>query len=247
MKRKFLVEMQFVGRKFFGFQSLDGRRTVQGAVEEAIGKVFGENVRINGCSRTDAGVSAERYFFDFAVDTKLPVARLPYKLNAVLPKDVQIISAAEKPLGFDARKDAKGKIYEYSFYFSDHLLPLVNPSAYRLPADIDAENAEKTAEVFIGKHDFRAFITADDDGSPTEREIFAAKFFADGNRGKAVFYGRSFAYNQVRIMAGAIADAAMKKTDPDKVGLLLESKVPRGMNPALTLPPKGLVLKDVVY
>ena len=64
--RKFLVEIQYNGKNYKGFQSILNGATIENKLIEAIEKLFNQKTEIAGCSRTDAGVSAESYFFDFA-------------------------------------------------------------------------------------------------------------------------------------------------------------------------------------
>ena len=137
--RKFLVEIQFNGKNYFGFQNLKDKATISSKITDALQKLFGEKIDINGCSRTDAGVSAESYFFDFSVDTKLPTDRIPFKLNRFLPKDVQAISAKEVDLSFHARYSAKGKKYMY----------IVNNSSNRSALDFYREKITKIIRRFI--------------------------------------------------------------------------------------------------
>ena len=101
--RKFLVEIQYNGKNYSGFQNVSNGVSIESKVNYAVEKVFLQSSKINGCSRTDAGVSAESYFFDFIVDTKLPTDRVPFKLNRYLPKDIQAYEVKEVDLNFDLR------------------------------------------------------------------------------------------------------------------------------------------------
>ncbi|MGN1235407.1 MAG: tRNA pseudouridine(38-40) synthase TruA, partial [Christensenellaceae bacterium] len=69
--RRFLVKIQYDGRHYSGWQKQKNAKTVQGEIDEALTKLFGGEIRSVGCSRTDAGVSAEEYYFHFDADTKL--------------------------------------------------------------------------------------------------------------------------------------------------------------------------------
>ena len=50
--------IEFDGSNFCGWQRQPKGRTVQKVIETAIFKATGENIMINGSSRTDAGVHA---------------------------------------------------------------------------------------------------------------------------------------------------------------------------------------------
>ncbi|MBR2336357.1 MAG: tRNA pseudouridine(38-40) synthase TruA [Clostridia bacterium] len=245
--RKFLVEIQYNGKSYSGFQNVSNGVTVESKLLGAIEKVFEQKTKMVGCSRTDAGVSAESYFFDFAVDTKLPVGRVPFKLNRYLPKDIQAIGVREVELGFNARHNAISKTYEYSFYLSEHLLPLINSKSYRLTPSIDINAMQMACDLIIGKHNFIAFKTPDKNDLSTVRTVFSAKIISEEKRLTFRICGDGFLYNMVRILAGTLVQIGEGKMSLNELELLLSGNKLRGDNPALTLPPNALLLKSVQY
>ena len=52
------IDFAYDGKGFSGFQNLEGKRTVQGTLEDALSKLLGEEIKITASGRTDAGVSA---------------------------------------------------------------------------------------------------------------------------------------------------------------------------------------------
>ena len=245
--RKFLVEIQFNGKNYFGFQNLKDKATVSGKITDALQKLFGEKIEINGCSRTDAGVSAESYFFDFSANTKLPTERVPFKLNRFLPKDIQAVSAKEVDQTFHARYSAKSKTYEYGFYLSEHTLPLLNPKYYKLKPTIDIDTMISACQLFVGKHDFSAFKTTSNDEKSSVRTIYSSTLLLDGNKLIFKICGDGFLYNMVRILAGTLVSVGYGEIPLEQVKSLLCEKMSRQQNPALTLPPNALLLKKVEY
>ena len=245
--RKFLVEIQFNGKNYSGFQEVSNGASIESKLCYAIDRVFAQRVKINGCSRTDAGVSAESYFFDFTVDTKLPTERVPFKLNRYLPKDIQAVNAKETDLTFHARHNAISKTYEYGFYVSDHLLPLLNPKNYKLPSNVNISAMKEACLIIEGKHDFVAFKTVDKNNLSTVRTIYSAEIIEDGKRLIFRICGDGFLYNMVRILAGTLVKIGEGKLSLLDLQELLNGKKQRQDNPALTLPPNPLLLKSVKY
>ena len=245
--RKFLVEIQYNGKNYSGFQNVSNGTSIESKLCYAIEKVFEQKAKINGCSRTDAGVSAESYFFDFAVETKLPTDRVPFKLNRFLPKDIQAISSKEVDLSFNARHNAISKTYEYGFYLSNHLLPLLNPKNYKLPTNLNVEQMTLACKIIEGKHDFIAFKTVDRNDISTVRTIYNADLIQDGKRLVFRICGDGFLYNMVRILAGTLVKVGEGVLSLDDLKDLLNGKKQRIYNPALTLPPNALLLKEVKY
>ena len=56
--RNIKLTIEFDGSEFCGWQKQPKGRTVQKVIEEAIFKATGEEIIINGSSRTDSGVHA---------------------------------------------------------------------------------------------------------------------------------------------------------------------------------------------
>ncbi|MBQ7374107.1 MAG: tRNA pseudouridine(38-40) synthase TruA [Clostridia bacterium] len=245
--RKFLIEIQYNGKNYSGFQRVNNGVSISDKICYSLKKLFGQKIEINGCSRTDAGVSAESYYFDFSVDTKLPTGRIPFKLNRFLPKDIQAISAREVGDNFHARFSAKSKTYEYAFYLSEHTLPLLNPKNYKLKPTINVEKMISACELFIGKHDFSAFKTTSNDDKSCVRTIFSSCILRDGNKLIFRICGDGFLYNMVRILAGTLVKVGEGELSLEQVKSLLDDKISRSKNPALTLPPNALILKSVEY
>lgn len=243
--RRFLVELQFNGRKYGGWQKNDNALTVQSVVEEALFKLFGEKIAAEGCSRTDAGVSAEKYFFHFDADTALPAERVCYKLDRFLPGDVQAQSSVETDARFHARRDAVCKTYIYRFYEGEHIKPLLNRDAYYAGTRLCEENMRRACEIMSGKHDFSAFRTPSSSHSSPVKTVRAAYIVKQEDLYSFVVTADGFLYNMARIMAGAAVAAGQGKVTPGEIAEALETGVRPGK--IITLPPKGLVLKDVEY
>lgn len=63
--------MAYRGTAYHGFQRQNNAYTVQQAVEEALSSLLGENVTIYGCSRTDTGVHAREFYFNFHTENTI--------------------------------------------------------------------------------------------------------------------------------------------------------------------------------
>lgn len=248
--RRFLLELQFYGRKYAGFQKQGNtQNTVQTVVESALEKLFCAPVEITGCSRTDAGVSAESYFCHFDVETKLPEDRVCFKLNRFLPKDIRAISSREVSPTFDARKSVKRKTYLYTLYKSDHRLPLYERDGVQVSGNFNAEAVRQAAAYLVGKHDFSAFRTVGYEKNAEKksavRALFEIRVEEQEKWVKIYLTGDGFLYNMVRIIVGTLVEVGEGKRSVASVKEALDSK-----NRALsgkTMPPKSLRLYKVEY
>lgn len=118
MKRNILLTIEYDGTNFSGWQRQPEVRTVQGTLEEALSRVCGTPIQINGTSRTDAGVHALGQRASFAGDFGIPTDRIKLAVNNMLDggmnrrtkcSDVRITDVQEMPEDFHARFDSKGE------------------------------------------------------------------------------------------------------------------------------------------
>ena len=123
MEKNVLLTIEYDGTSFSGWQRQPEARTVQGTVERILTELTGEQVTVDGVSRTDAGVHARDQKVTFKTDLKIPVASLAKVMNDRLAgrpesraenDDVRIVAAAEVPDDFNVRHDSIGKTYRYS-------------------------------------------------------------------------------------------------------------------------------------
>lgn len=243
--RRFLIELQYAGKGFHGWQRLDGRRTVQGVVEDALAKLFGAATAAVGCARTDAGVGARQTFFTCDADTKLPADRVCFKLDRFLPPDVSALASSEVDPTFDLRAAVAKKTYQYAFYVSPHVLPLEGGTAFHVNKPFDPERAQAACRAMIGTHDFAGFSTQGGDARTTVRTVFDAQIAALGGARYAFrICGDGFLYNGVRILAGTAIAVGTGALPPDAVERVFASRDRTLAGP--TLPPKALLLHEVV-
>ena len=115
MKNIFL-RIAYDGTDFSGWQRQPGARTVCGELESVLKGLTGMDIRLDGTSRTDAGVHAVGQCASFKADIKIPAENLAKAMNDVLAKDrlesvgeIRILEAKETEEDFHARYSSKGK------------------------------------------------------------------------------------------------------------------------------------------
>lgn len=244
--RKFLVNVQFLGKNYSGFQINIGQNTIQQKIEDALKKLFLIDIKIDGCSRTDSGVSAKEFYFTFCVDTKLPADRVAYKLNRFLPSDIQCQNSREVDLNFVVRQNIISKTYEYSIYVGEHIQPIYNRFATFCEGNLDIEKMEICSKVFLGKHNFKSFCNYSPDTTTFDREIKQIKIVKQENLIKFYITANGFLYNMVRILVGTLIECGKGNMMPKDIQNLFQIK-DRGKNPAKTMSPKGLMLFKVDF
>ena len=64
--------MSYNGARYHGYQIQNNAESIQQTVENAIKTLIGEAITINGCSRTDTGVHAKAFVFNFKTENNIP-------------------------------------------------------------------------------------------------------------------------------------------------------------------------------
>ena len=91
--RNILLKIEYDGTEFSGWQRQPQPevRTVQGEIEETLSRLCGQEIRIDGTGRTDAGVHALGQCATFSGDFGIPVP--DYTEENVSTKVVKIIQS----------------------------------------------------------------------------------------------------------------------------------------------------------
>lgn len=254
--KKVLLTITYDGKDFAGWQRQPGKRTVQGELEEAISKFTGTEIKIEGCSRTDAGVHAYGQTATFEGDFKIPLKNLVSSVNYYLAggknslnpvSDLRIVKAKIVNKEFHARHDAKGKTYRYVINNAKKIDIFRKDYAFQVTTPLDIERMKAGAQYIIGTHDFKCFESA---GSNPRETTVRTIFNLDIKRGSGCdvileITGDGFLYNMVRIITGTLINVGLGKIEPRDVENIILSK-DRG-KAGFTAPASGLYLKKVIY
>ena len=246
---KYLTKVAYLGTDFCGFQVQPNLRTVHGEFESAMRALFSDDVRVKGCSRTDAGVHANGCCITVECDSasippnKLPLAAIPF-----LPDDIAIVDAVEVDESFHVRYDVYEKEYLYRIYNARIPIPLEHQRSWFLPQIIDEKgfsDMQSAAKYLVGTHDFSSFMSEGSDVSDTVRTVRRIELARDGALITVRVSADGFLYNMVRIIVGTLVEVGLHRRAPQSMpDLLLAHK--RAMA-GMTAPPHGLYLDRVVY
>jgi tRNA pseudouridine38-40 synthase len=244
--RNFKLVVRYDGSNYHGWQLQPDVVTVQGVLEAAIEEVTGRKVRIHASGRTDTGVHAFGQVIHFPAETALPTSELPTRLNSVLPADVRVLSAEEKPLSFHCRYDAVSKLYRYSILNCRIVGRYTARSVHVFPWQLDLEAMRRAANHLIGMHDFSSFGV--NPGREVENPTRTIKRLDLTKQGHYIFIeveADGFLYKMVRSIVGTLLHVGVGKRSPDEIPSILESRDRSSAGP--TAPPHGLCLVEVKY
>ncbi|MBQ3141518.1 MAG: tRNA pseudouridine(38-40) synthase TruA [Clostridia bacterium] len=243
--RNFRVTIAYDGSNFGGWQRQKNSYAVQQAVEDTLKKILKKRHTVTGCSRTDAGVHANRFVFNFHTESGIPCKGLYCALNAILPEDVAVLQVEEVDLTFSARFNAVAKEYIYKFQNTAARNPFNCRYALHVDEPLDEKLMNAAAKDYIGRHDFAAFRASGFQTLTSERTIYDARVERFGDEVVFTVTGDGFLYNMVRIMAGTLYYIAIGKLAPDSIPGILASLDRE--KAGKTLPPHGLYLNKIYY
>jgi tRNA pseudouridine38-40 synthase len=243
--RTILLNIEYDGTAYAGWQVQPDCLTVQGVVESALAQVLGQEVRIHSSGRTDAGVHARSMAAHLRTESAIPLQAFREGVNCFLPEDVVIRTVREMPEGFHARYSSKGKWYRYAIYTDEVRSPLADRTAWHRRGSLDLELMRTAAEFLIGKHDFQAFRTSGCVAKTSIREIFQIDITSEHGLVYIDFRGSGFLRNMVRMMTGTLVDVGQGKRPPGDLRKLLHGE--EGVVCGPTAPAHGLCLQEVWY
>ena len=214
MKRNLKLVLEYDGSKFHGWQYQVGARTVQNVLEEALARLTGEASRVYAASRTDAGVHALEQVVNFHTQSAHPLEVFVRALNAILPRDVSVLSCEEVDDKFNARFRASGKIYRYLIYNQPDRRAFGGSYCWHVPEPLDINSMRKAARHLIGRHDFTSFQSRSRESEEKDpnREIRKIEI-CKGDNGYVCFEFEavSFLRQMVRNIMGTLAMAGQGK------------------------------------
>ena len=243
----YLLELSYSGVKYSGFQIQKNARTVAGELTRAAGLLFGCPCKVNGCSRTDAGVHANQFYASVQLSdegNRVPEDRIPAAINCLLPYDIAVKSAAIVEDGYNPRFEAVCKEYKYIIYNSLYKNPFYHKLKLPYGRPLDADMLNGQARDFIGTHDFSAFMASGSDVVTTVRNVYTSSVTREGDDVIFTVSADGFLYNMVRIMTGTLLYIAEGKIEPGSIPSIIESK--NRAKAGITVSPDGLYLNKVV-
>lgn len=244
--RNIRLIIEYDGTGYAGWQVQKEVPTVQGELVRAVKALTGEDIVVNGASRTDAGVHAMAQTANFITGSSIPERGILQGLNSLLPGDIVIKDVTVVPEVFDSRRASKGKTYLYRVINRPYPSALLRRYSWFVFKPLDVWLMREAARHFIGEKDFSSFMAADSDARHAVRNVNSFKIF-EREEGliELEVRGTAFLRHMVRIMVGTAVTVGKGSLKPDDVQRIIGAK-DRTAAP-VTAPPQGLFLVEVEY
>lgn len=245
MKNNYKFVIAYDGTRYFGWQRLKNKETIQGKLETVLGRMCNCPVEINGAGRTDAGVHAKAMVANALFDTPLNCDEIRDYMNHYLPDDICIREVFLVPMRFHARYQAVEKTYCYTCYVGNTKPVFDRKYVTILEREPDLALMQQAVEFLEGEHDFAAFCGNPHMKKSTVRCIKEIQIVQSEDYLQFYFRGDGFLQNMVRILVGTLLEVGYKKIPVAQVQTILEQKNRKLAGPKM--PPEGLCLEQVEY
>lgn len=243
--QRLALGVAYDGRRWQGWQSQPGGRTVQDRLEQALAAFATVPVRTVCAGRTDAGVHALNQVVHFDAPVRRDDFSWVRGVNRYLDADIAVQWCREMPPDFHARNSARGRRYRY--------LLLESPVRPALEAGrcgwtfrpLDGPAMQQAAQHLLGEHDFSAFRSSQCQARSPVRRL---ERLAIGERDGLLMIdvcANAFLHHMVRNLVGALVWVGMGRRPVGWLGEVLASRDRRLAAP--TMAAQGLYLSGVEY
>lgn len=239
------LTIEYDGTDFHGWQVQPNGKTIQEVLEHALSEILREKVRLNGSGRTDAGVHALGQVANFNCNREIDLWRLQRGLNGLISADIVVKNVESVSDPFDARRDARRRVYEYRIWNHPWPSAFDRRFSYHVRHPLDLSAMVESIKVLEGEHDFSSFQASGCDAAHPIRRIYRN---ALEMRGDFIIYrieANAYLRHMVRNIVGTFMEVGRGERLPANISELLMAKDRTKAGP--TAPPQGLFLVEVEY
>ncbi|SOE23005.1 tRNA pseudouridine38-40 synthase [Spirosomataceae bacterium TFI 002] len=241
----YFLHIAYDGSKYSGWQRQERVPSIQERMEIDLSRILGEEVTVNGCGRTDAGVHASQYFCHIDL-YKAPKSDFLFVLNKNLPLEIRVFDVIPMSDKCNARFDVVSRSYDYYLHFYEDPF-LDSHSSYFNLNDLDIESMKTAVSILTKYQDFRSLCRRSHLFPDTVCDVSFAKLYVseDERRMRFSITSNRFLQGMIRIFVHFLIQIGKGKLTAEAFENMLanrdEVKVKRLANP------EGLYLSRVIY
>ena len=243
---RFALTIEYDGRPFMGWQRQDHGPSVQQVIEDAVTAMTGEDARVHGAGRTDAGVHALGMRAHVDIAKPVTAFRLCEGFNALMrPHPVAILDCVAVEADWHARFTCLGRDYEYRIVARRSPLTWERGLAWRIGQPLDVAAMAAAARLLEGRHDFTTFRSAHCQAASPVKTLYRLAVTALDDRILVRASARSFLHHQVRSMVGCLALVGMGRWRAADLAAALAARDRAALG--RNAPPDGLFFLSARY
>jgi len=244
-QRRMAALLEYDGSAYAGWQTQAHAKSLQEAVEAALGFVAGAPVAAVCAGRTDAGVHALGQVVHFDTAARRTPRAWVLGANTRLPPDISLQWAGEVAADFHARHTALRRIYRYYLLNRSARSALAHLRTAWIHKPLDVDAMRTAAQVLLGEHDFSAFRSVECQSKSRMRRVERISVTGDGDCLCIEISANAYLHHMVRNIVGTLLEV-QSGNDPERaMKRILESRDRRLAG--ATAPAAGLYLWRVEY
>jgi len=245
-ERNIKLTVAYDGTDFLGWQLQKRGRTVQGVMQDGLGRMHGHPVHVLAAGRTDSGVHATGQVANFHTDIdSIPAERFRDAVNSYLPPDVRVLASEEAEPRFHARRSARLRVYRYYIVNGPVLLPHLRNYRHWVRRPLDLKRLNEIASALLGEHDFSCFSAEGDANLSRVRTVTVSSFHGEGDTLIYTIGASSFLWKMVRTVIGTFLMLEEQGLGAPDLVRIIQSGL--RSNAGGTAPARGLFLERVLY
>lgn len=240
---RYFIKLSYKGTPFNGWQIQPNASTVQGKIEDALGKILRAPIGVTGCGRTDSGVHAREFFAHFDFEGVIDTSQVLFKLNCMLPREIAIHDIYEVSEDLHARFSAISRTYHY--YINQEKSAFRFQESWFMHSHLDIDEMNKACEVLIGRHDFTSFSKLHTQTKTNFCTIKEAYWETENTHLKFTITADRFLHNMVRAIVGTTVEVGKGKLTVEGFKNVIEAQ--NRQKAGASVPAEGLFLARIVY
>ncbi len=245
MKKKYnyKIIIEYDGERYKGWQKQHNtKETIQEYLENAIGTILRENIKIIGAGRTDAEVNAYNQCANFYSTKEIDKKKFLHSVNGILPSDITIKKIQNVNSDFHARYSARKR--EYIYKITLFKKSIENKYYYLLKYQLDFKLVDEFIEFLKYNEYFKSLCKNKIDKYNFKCRIFKLDYKLRKNELIIRIIADRFLHSMVRGIVGCIIDIGRGKAQIETV----KQKILKGERiKTFFVPGKALFLKQIYY
>jgi tRNA pseudouridine38-40 synthase len=241
---RFRIDLEYRGTAYRGWQAQKNALGVANVVQTAVRKVFRDCGELTGAGRTDAGVHAIQQVVHLEALAPSAKRDLRVALNDALPLDIAVTRVSEAKADFNARFDARERVYLYQIL---RRRSAFGPGqAWWIKDRLNLADMRAAAKALEGEHDFVAFADKDPEKPKSTRlKLSPIEIGEEGPLLLLRFRSQHFLWKMVRRLTGYMVECGRGRYKPAQAAQMFTQ--PSSTLAPYTAPPEGLYLERVLY